>query len=220
MTTHKLSFSHTALKDFANCPLAFKHKRILKDVAFVQTDAARWGEEVHKHFENRVKGVAQLPFTLAAYEPLMSTFDGKKTETELKMCLNDRLQPTDWFASDAWLRGIADVMVWITDKKVWIGDYKTGKRRPDFDQLRLFSLLVWQHYPEIDECAVSFIWTQDKAMDTETYYRKDANKLWEEVIAKIRRVYKAQESDNWPAKPSGLCGWCDVRKQRGCKYAR
>lgn len=220
MTTHKLSFSHTALKDFANCPLAFYHKRILKDVAFVQSDSARWGEEVHKHFENRVKGEAELPFTLAAFEPVLSKFDGKEVKTEFMLCVNESLQPTDWFADDAWIRCIVDVGVWLSPTEVWLGDYKTGKRRPDFDQLKLSSLLLWQHYPEIQKCTTSFLWTQDKKLDTEVFHRSDANKLWEEVISKIRRIYKARDSEQWPARPSGLCNYCDVRKQKGCTYAR
>jgi RecB family exonuclease len=216
----KLSFSHTSLKDFNNCPLSFYHKRILKDVVFVQGPEAKWGEEVHKHFEDRVKLGTPLPFTLEAYEQVLAKFDGLKHECELQMALNDKLEPTEWFADDAWVRGIADIMVWLTPKKVWIGDYKTGKRRPDFDQLELFSLLTFQHCPEVEECTTSFIWTKDKAMDTETFHRKDANKMWERVMSRIRRVYAAQEKDNWPAKPSGLCGWCDVKKQKGCVYAR
>lgn len=226
MTTHpiviapKLAFSHSSLKDFDNCPLAFYHKRVAKDVAFVQTEAARWGEEVHKHFENRVKLRTPLPHTLSAFEPTLALFDGKESEVELKMAINDKMQPTEWMADDVWIRGIADVMVRLSKPKVWIGDYKTGKRRPDFGQLKLFSLLVWQHHPEVEECTTSYIWTQDKRMDTEVFHRKDANKMWEEVISKIRRVYKSNDSGNWPAKPSGLCGWCDVKKQLGCVYAR
>lgn len=216
----KLSFSHTALKDFENCPKAFHHKRVLKDVAFIQGEAAKWGETVHKHFEDRIKLGTPLPVTLTNFEPMLAQFDGKRTEVELKMCVNERLQPTDWFADDAWIRGIADAMVWLSDDHLWIGDWKTGKRRPDFAQLKLFSLMVWQHYPEIQKCTTSFVWVKDKAIDTETFERSHANKMWEEVITKIRRVYKAEEAGNWPAKPSGLCNYCDVKKQIGCIYAR
>lgn len=216
----KLSFSYTALRDFSNCPLAFKHKRILKDVAFVQGPEAAWGESVHLAFEERIKDRKPLPFTLAKYEPMLAQFDGKRHEVELQMAINEKLQPVEWDAEDAWIRGIADAMVWLDDETLWIGDWKTGKRRPDFDQLKLFCLLVWQHYPEIQKCITSFIWTKDGAIDTETYHRKEANLLWEGVMARIRRVYAAAESDNWPAKPSGLCRFCDVAKQKGCIYAQ
>lgn len=216
----KLSFSHTSLKDFNNCPLSFYHKRILKDVVFVQGDAAKWGEEVHKHFEDRIKLGTPLPFTLDSYEPMLAKFDGKRHEVELQMAINEKLEPTEWFAEDAWLRGIADVMVWLSDTEVWIGDWKTGKRRVDFEQLELFSLLTFQHYPDVQKCTTSFIWTKDKKMDTEVFERSKSNEMWGRVMNRIRRVYKAQESDNWPAKPSGLCGWCDVKKQKGCVYAR
>jgi len=215
-----LSFSHTALKDFANCPMAFYHKRILKDVVFVQGDAAKWGETVHKAFEDRIRLGTPLPFTLDVYEPLLKPFDGKKHRVELQMAVNEKLEPVDWLAPDAWLRGIADVLVWLDDSTVWLGDWKTGKRRPDFDQLKIFSLLVWQHYPEIQTCNTSFIWVKDKKIDSEVFKREKSNELWSQVMGKIRRVYAAVEANNFPANPTGLCGWCDVKRQKGCAYAR
>jgi RecB family exonuclease len=216
----KLSFSYTALKDFANCPLAFKHKRILKDVAFVQGAEAKWGEEVHAALEHRVKDGTPLTKEFEKFEPIAKKFDGKRVECELELCVNEHLKPTGWFDADAWIRGIVDVLVWIDDKTVFVGDYKTGKRRPDFDQLELFALLIWAHYPEVHKVKTSLVWLKENSMDSETYTRDQANELWGKVMAKIRRVYNAVDSDVWPAKPSGLCGWCDVHKQLGCKYAK
>jgi hypothetical protein len=57
-------------------------------------------------------------------------------------------------------------------------------------------------------------------MDTEVFERSESNEMWARVMSRIRRVYKAQEMDNWPAKPSGLCNYCDIKKQKGCVYAR
>jgi hypothetical protein len=216
----KLSFSHTAIKDFENCALAFKHKRVLKSVKFIQGPEAKWGEEVHKAFELRIKDGTPLPPGLTQYEPMMLRFDGLKTECEKQFCLNDSLKPTDWFSDDAWLRGIVDVLVWIDEETVFVLDWKTGKRRPDFDQLELFALLIWAHYPEVKTVKTALVWTKSAEMDKQDYHRDQCNELWTKHIGRIRRIYRAEETGLWPAKPSGLCPYCDVHKQLGCEFAK
>lgn len=214
----KITFSHSSLKDFDNCALQYYHKRILKDIPDVKGEAATWGERVHKDFELRMTEGRPLPDYLTHFEPTMNKFLGYEFKCEWKVCLNDELKPTEWMAADAWLRGILDLFIRISPTVAAVLDYKTGKHKDDFDQLKLCALMVFAHEPEVEEVRSGFIWTQSKMVDTEIYYRKDANKLWEDVISKIRRVYRASESDNWPAKPSGLCNWCGFKPQ--CPYAR
>ena len=55
-------------------------------------------------------------------------------------------------------------------------------------------------------------------MDRETYSRVDAPMLWEKMLSKTSRIEQSLEKDNWPAKPSGLCGWCPCKKF--CEFAR
>jgi hypothetical protein len=213
-----LTFSHTALKDYGNCPLQYQHKRILKDIPDVKGDAAIWGERVHKDFELRITEGTPLPEHLMQFEPVMIKFLGLETKCEWKMCLNENLKPTEWMAPDAWLRSVIDLYARLTTTVALVVDYKTGKVRDDFDQLELFALQVFAHEPEVDEVRSTYIWTQGGTLTSATYKREDANKLWEKVIAKIRRVYRSVESDVWPAKPSGLCNWCGFKPQ--CNFAR
>jgi len=77
---------------------------------------------------------------------------------------------------------------------------------------------VFAHYPEVNTVTSSFIWTRDNAMDRETYSRADAPVLWDKMLTKINRIEQSLEHDNWPAKPSGLCGWCPCKNF--CEYAR
>ena len=221
--THKLSFSHTSLKDFANCPLAYYHKRVLKDVVFQQTDAAVFGVEAHKHFELRVTENKPLPDHYADYEPvLFDKIKGYKLEAEKQYCFNEKLEQVEWYAPDAWLRGVVDLVVWLDEETVWIVDFKTGKRRPEFDQLELFAAFIMHTNPQVKNVRASYLWINVKppAIDTETYTREQLQGIWASVMTKIRRVYKASEHDVWPARPSGLCGWCDFKKQHGCEYSR
>ena len=220
---YKLTFSHSSLKDFAQCPLAYYHKRILKDVTSVQGEAAIFGVEAHKHFEMRVKENTPLPEHYADYESvLFDKITDKKLEAERQFCFNEKLESVDWFAPDAWLRGVIDLVVWLDEETVWIVDFKTGKRRPEFDQLEAFAAFMMHCHPNIKTIRASYLWinVRPPAIDTETYTRDQLQGLWAAIMTKIRRVYKAAEHDVWPARPSGLCGWCDFNKQQGCDYAR
>ena len=87
-------------------------------------------------------------------------------------------------------------------------DWKTGKRRPDFSQLELFSLQVFTHRPEIERVSTKFIWLKEGKADGEVYNRSQMPNLWTKLLTRIRRIEQAAEVNVWPAKPSGLCPYC------------
>jgi hypothetical protein len=96
-------------------------------------------------------------------------------------------------------------------------DWKTGKRRPDFTQLELFALQVFAHYPDVHTVSSGFIWLKDSAMDKETYTRDKSKTMWQGLLGRIHRIEQSYQSDNWPAKPSGLCRYCPCKNF--CDYA-
>jgi putative RecB family exonuclease len=136
---------------------------------------------------------------------------------EEEMTLNAQLEPTGWWDDDAWLRSKIDVLV-RRGTKAHVFDWKTGKRRPDFDQLELFAVQVFKHYPHVERVKASFVWLQTMGMDSETYSRDDVPSLLEKILGKVSRIEGSLEHDNWPAKPSGLCNWCPCKGF--CEYAR
>ncbi len=213
-----LSFSYSALKEFEQCPLKYQKKRITKEFVEEQTSWATYGEQIHKAFEDYVREGKPLPNDVAYFSTLLDKFKPYKVECELEVVLTEELTPTTWFAKDAWLRGKIDLMVWMSPTKVLVYDYKTGARRPDFDQLEMFALFVFQLYPEVETVSSGFIWTKDKALDTQTFTRAECNALWAKHLGRIRKVYQAHESDIWPAKPSGLCKYCGWKPN--CAYGR
>lgn len=89
--------------------------------------------------------------------------------------------------------------------------HNTGKRRPDTFQLELFSLQVFAHYENVEKVYSSFVWLPDQKTDMVIHYRDEAARLWEETMSRIKRIEDAQASGNWPAKPSGLCGYCPCK---------
>ena len=217
----KLSHSYSSLKQYDICPKHYYHQRIAKDVRSEQNQASIDGERIHKHLENRIEYKVELPKELTHLEPAIKQLE-KASEigvlkAEMEFTLTKDLKPTRWFAQDAWMRSKLDVFL-ISGTSAFNFDWKTGKRRPDYDQLELFSLQIFAHYPDVEKVKSGFIWTKDAAIDQETYTREDAPKMWEKVNQKITRIEQSVETDNWPARPSGLCNYCAARNI--CEFRR
>lgn len=217
-----LSHSFSSIKMYENCPYRYYHQRVAKTVVDQGGEASIHGERIHKYIEERLKGTA-TPEQIAEIvnlEPVIASVEalaaGGELATERQLTLTQELKPTSWFAKDAWLRSILDVMV-IRGSKAVVLDWKTGKRRPDFTQLELFALQVFAHYPDVKEVSTGFIWIKDLACDRETYKRDGTPALWAKLLERIRRIEQSVETNVWPAKPSGLCRFCPCN--HFCDYA-
>jgi hypothetical protein len=205
---------------YENCPKRYYHQRVLKEVKDQGGEATIWGERVHKFLEDRLAKATELPQEVARYDPLCQSIVklaiGGELLVEQQLTLNVALEPTSWFSKDAWMRSIVDVLVIRGDEAIMF-DWKTGKRRPDFSQLELFALQVFKHYPEVKRVRTAFVWLKDLSMDHETYTRDNEPELWARLMNKVVRIEKSLETDNWPAKPSGLCNWCPCKNF--CEYS-
>lgn len=214
-----LSHSFSSLKMFENCAYRYYHQRIRKTVVDTGGEASQYGERIHKSLEDRLKAQTPLPEEIAKLEPVVAKLEkatsANETHYEKELTINSDLQPTGWWANDAWLRSKLDVLILRDDDAVVI-DWKTGKRRPDFTQLEMFALQVFTHYPYIDKVSTSFVWLKDPALDKETYTRDQTPKMWENLLTRTQRVEQAVKNDTWPAKPSGLCNYCPCKDF--CEY--
>jgi len=217
----RLTHSFSSIKMFENCPHRYYHQRVAKTVVDKGGEASLHGERIHKFLEDRLKGVTmELPPEIQQIEPTVQTIQklvgNGQLHVELELTLNESLTPTGWWDADAWLRSKLDILV-IKGSDAYCLDWKTGKRRPDFSQLELFAAQVFAHYPEVETVTSSFIWLKDTALDKETYKRQHLSRLWENVLSRIKRIEQSAETNNWPAKPSGLCNYCPCK--HFCEYA-
>lgn len=218
----KLAHSYSSIKLFENCPKNYFHQRIEKSVKDSGNAVTAYGERIHKSLELRIKEGTPLDREAKAYEPLAAAiekatlgFDDLTTEEE--MTLNEKLEPTGWWDSDAWLRSKIDVLA-RRGPKAYMFDWKTGKRRPDFDQLEMFAVQVFKHYPQVEQIKTTFVWLKEGKTDSETFTRAQEPAIWEKILGKVTRIEGALAHDNWPAKPSGLCNWCPCKSF--CEYAK
>jgi hypothetical protein len=219
--TVKLAHSFSALKQYELCPKRYYHQRITKEVKDSVGEATLYGERVHKHLEDYLKTGAALPDDSVKLQPLCDTFRTSAGDggffVEQEYTLNKDLQETGWWDADAWLRFKLDVLVVRDNGTAIVADWKTGKRRPDFDQLEMFALAVFSFWPAVNKVTSVFVWTKENAMDKETYKREHIDDMWTRLLTRINRVEKSLETDVWPAKPSGLCRYCPCKDF--CEFA-
>lgn len=208
-----VAWSYSALNSFETCPKKHYHTKVKKDIPDPPGESAKWGTEVHKFLEERIKDGKQLPDSVKQYEPLCSKIEASpgNVMAESQYCLNAGYKSVSWFAKDAWVRCILDLAV-INDKTALVLDWKTGKRKPGSDQLKLFAATVFALEPGVEKVSTGFVWLKENKIDKETYTRDQLPQLWKEFLPRVRRLEIAHEENKWEAKPSGLCRkYCPVK---------
>lgn len=215
-----IAWSFSSLSDFYNCPLAYKLKRVTKEFPLVETEAMRYGAEIHKHLELRARDKTPLPDHLKWTEAIFQQVEGSGMEmsAEARVALDRSLKPVGWFDRNVWVRCVFDLVV-RGDDSSRILDWKTGKRKFDSDQLMLFAATEFALFKNVNTVKSGYVWLKDKKLDTETFTRADVPSLWGHFMPKVEKLEQAYAKDNWPARPSGLCGWCPAKKSQ-CKYSK
>lgn len=208
-------WSYSALTAFETCPRRFQLTRVTKQVTEPQTEATIWGNKVHKALELYAKGTQPLPPDMKKYERYVNkimSYEGKRVIEE-RVALDRNLRPTKWMAKDVWVRGIIDIGV-VGSERAYLLDWKTGKRKPDSDQMKLFAALAFAMYPWVDIVVTGFIWLKEHKFDKQLLTREQLPEIWSEFLPRLSRVARAYSEDKWTPKPSGLCrNWCPVGKK-------
>ncbi len=207
-----MAWSYSSLTAYETCPKRYKLTRVTKEVVEPQTEATTHGNEVHKALELYVKNEAAMPQKYKHYIPIVDAIkhsEGRKL-AEQKWAVNQRLQPVEFFAKDAWARGVFDVAVLQSGRGV-ILDYKTGKPKPDSDQLKLFAAAAFSHWKFLETVKTGYLWLVYNRIEQSEFSRSDAPTIWQEFLPRVARLEKSLSSGEFPARPSGLCSkWCPV----------
>jgi hypothetical protein len=216
----QVAWSHSALNSFETCPLRYYKTRVSKEVVEPQTEVLRYGNGVHKAFELRLKDGTALPEYLQCHEPLVKSLMQKKGErlVEKQWAIDKSFRPVGWFDKNVWCRGVVDVGIVHRDTAVLL-DWKTGKRKPDNDQLKLFAGLTFAHYRSVKTVTTGFVWLAANKIDNESFTRDQAGEVWSSFLPRVQRLEIAYEENKWQAKPSGLCAnYCPVPRAH-CEFS-
>ena len=213
--TRPFAWSYSALTNFEQCPRKHNITRIEKTVTEPETEALTWGNRVHKALENRLKGGAPLTGSLRQFEPYAKAVLAQDGEViaEQRLALSRDRDPVAFFSrtTPVWVRAVVDFVV-DNGEDVFVGDWKTGKYKPDNDQLRLFAAVIFHHYPKAKRVKTGFFWLKgDGKPTTEIFLREDVAHIWQDFLPRAERMEKMIADKDFPARPSGLCrSWCPV----------
>lgn len=226
------SWSYTALTSFETCAHRHYATRVTKSTPDPMGIDAILGIDAHRALELRAKDNMPLPDAIISrtqdglkegrlstkgWEPIVARIIAApgRTITETQIALNANLQPVAWFAKDVWVRGVIDIGKILGTLANFI-DWKSGKRKEDIDQLRLFAALGFAKWPELEEIYTGYLWLPAKKLDRERFARAQVPEIWNLFLPRVRRLELAIEQNKWPKKPSGLCkNWCPVHS---CEY--
>jgi hypothetical protein len=208
-------WSHSSLKDYEGCARKYQQVKVLKNYPFQETDATRYGTQVHEAIEFYIRDSKPLPVIYAQFQPVVDAMLSKpgRKFAEYEMALDERLVPCAWDAPQAWVRGIADILIIDDDNlTAWVGDWKTGNNRyPDRDQLVLMSLMVFQHFPHIRKVNSALLFIVKDDMVKMQMMRDQADAAWAKYRERIGRIEASFEHDVWNPSSSPLCRWCPVK---------
>lgn len=200
------AWSYSALTGFETCPRQHHEMRIKKAWPDPPGEAQQWGIEVHKHIENRIGMGRQMPDYLNYVEPIIQKFEQTKgvTQPEYKLALNAEFKPVEFFAKDAWVRAVGDV-VKVHGNVAFACDWKSGKYREGDGQLKLQSAVMFATYPHVERIGIVYAWLKDKRTTVRTFERAQVPEIWQEFLPRVKRMEIAIANNDFPPNPSGLC---------------
>lgn len=210
----KYAWSYSSLDQFKQCPHKYYRLRVVKDVKEPESEAMRYGTEVHKAAEDFIKDGTPIPEKFAFMRPILepvSKIKGTKI-CEHKMGLTRDLAPCGFFDKDVWWRGIPDFLA-INGDKARLLDYKTGKsaRYADTKQLDLLALAIFKHYPEINHIRAGLLFVVSNEFVPAEYERSKHEPTWAKWLEETGRLEKALELNVWNPRPNFSCkAWCPV----------
>jgi hypothetical protein len=210
----KLAWSFSALSVFETCRKKFYHLKVAKDVKDGDSEAAAEGKAMHVALYEYVMKDKPLPIGMRPHQKTADSYKQKGAKCddiqgELKLCLNEKFEPVEWFAKDAWVRAMLDLLL-VKGNTAILVDWKTGKQKDDFTQLELSAAILSRYMPEIEEFHLVFEWLRDKKRSSKKITKDDIKGVWLQLLPRVNEIEHARKTTDFPASPSGLCGWCPV----------
>lgn len=207
-----MPWSYSSLSQYETCPRQFYLIRIAKILPDQQTKQRYEGNEVHDALHKAVAGKQALPEKYARHQPIVDKLRATPGERflEYKFALSKSLQPVSYWDDNVWVRGVLDVGI-VRKSSAIVLDYKTGKRKVDLDQLRLFALAGLSLWPHVQSVRTGYVWLQTNAVDPEVFAREQKVEIYRDFAARVHRMETSEQNNDWPPRPSGLCkNYCPV----------
>lgn len=209
------AWSFSKLKNFETCPLRHNEIDLLKRFKEEESEPLRYGNAAHKALAAAIgKGVdlPTEPYDFTCFQKYVArVLKGEGALfTEQQYAVTADLNKCAWFAPNAWLRVIGDV-VRVNSRAALALDWKTGAKKPDSVQLALAAQALFAHFPDLEIIQSKFVWLAEDDETSELYTRARLADMWPSIAERVERMRQAWELKIYQPTPSGLCvRYCPV----------
>ena len=210
------TWSYSSLDLFKQCPHKYYRLRVLKDIVEPESEAMRYGKEVHLAAEEFIRDGKPTPEKFAFMRELLepvSKYTGQHL-CEHRLGLTQGLEPCEFFSKDVWWRGIADLIILDREKQeARVIDYKTGSssKYADTKQLKLLAGAVFTHYPEIRVIKAGLLFVVSKDFIKEEYDCHFRLAYFEQFRPLVQQLEDCHNNGVWNPKRNFSCkAWCPV----------
>lgn len=213
------SWSYSSISLFDQCPKKYYHLRVAHDVKEPESEAMRYGTDVHLAAENYIRDGTPMPAKYAYMIPMLETLKGIEGE---KLCeyemgvkfVDGKIIPCKFHDPDRYWRGIADLLILNREKgEARLVDYKTGKsaQYADTKQLRLLAGATFAHFPEIKLVRAGLLFVVAQDFVKEDYDQATPDSYFEPFHPIVQQLQTCHESGVWNPKRNFTCRkWCPV----------
>lgn len=207
----KLVYTFTNLNTYDSvCPHQFYRRYIVKDIPYVESEAMRHGNDVHKAMELRIGSGKPLPPDFAHWEPFAAPFDGRGAKCELKLGMTKEGKACDFFAKNVWLRGKLDVVV-MNGEKAYLNDWKTGNGKYENRfELDVGALLLQAARPQVKTIKGQYTWLKDNRPG-KVYDLSCTVLATKQVDGIVKAIERDRVSGQFEKRKGPLCAYCDVK---------
>lgn len=201
-------WAYSRINKFKTCPKQYYHTLIAKDYKEdFNGEVVRYGNEVHQAAQEFIDWGKPLPSKFDFMAPVLDSLKAKEGDKacELKLGITENLDPCDFFDDNVWFRTIIDLLI-VSGDVAYIVDYKTGSNKyVDKGQLELMALVVFEHYPAVQEIRAGLLFVVHNDMVKETYTREDKTWMWKKWMQEYNKLDAAHKAGVWNPMQSGLC---------------
>lgn len=206
------AWSFSKIKNSEQCPKRYYEVDVAKNFKEDEGEALTWGNTVHAEFAKALLNGMPLPPEMAQYENWIDRVRRGPGDlyVERKLALTKDFQPTGYFDSNVWYRGIGDVIrVW--DDVALVLDWKTGKILEDESQLMLMAQCVFSYFPAVRIVQSQYVWLKHDCVTSRHYTRTAIASEWIGMLERVNTLETMHKTMSFPPKPGRLCArYCPV----------
>jgi hypothetical protein len=215
--TQPTAWSYSRIESSETCARKYYHLNVAKDLKEPETSYQVEGTETHAAFKGFFKSGLQLPLHLRHHGPVLTKINGMPaTEkvVEQQIALDAQWQPTDWFSKSAWVRVISD-LTQLNGSMATVWDWKTGKQKDDFTQLKLNAAITMHLAPEVNTMMMVYYWTKTRNITKDKITRDQLPEFWGTMLGRVQTFQSMYDRQDFPPRPNPFCKGCVVRN---CEY--